>query len=241
LFSREYDLVANSEAPALAIFDHDGVLVDTLAMHQAAWVEYGRRSGLDITAELVHQTFGLTNPSILRLVAGESITDSEIARHSSGKEECYRLLARGKIALMDGVRETLDALTAQGVRLAIGSSGVRANLELTVQECRLDDRFAALAALEDITHGKPDPEVFLLAASRAGVPPSRCVVFEDAPFGIQAAKAGGMYAVGLTSSHSADLLRDAGADEVVNSLVGYEVPALIARIKAGRPSQGSLR
>ena len=73
---------------------------------------------------------------------------------------------------MDGVRDVLDALTAAGVRLAIGSSGVRGNLELTVRECGLDGRFAAMAALEDITHGKPDPEVFLKAARKAGVEPS---------------------------------------------------------------------
>ncbi len=221
-----------SDPASLAIFDHDGVLVDTLALHQSAWVEHGRRSGLGITAEIVHRTFGMTNPSILRLVLGEGIADSEIARHSDLKEECYRDIARGKIALMEGIRETLDALTASGVLLAIGSSGVRANLDLTVHECGLDGRFAAIAALEDITRGKPDPEVFLVAAARAAVAPQRCVVFEDAPFGIQAAKAAGMYTVGLTTSHPAGVLRDVGADEVVDSLVGYDVPALTARLRA---------
>ncbi len=110
----------------------------------------------------------------------------------------------------------LDALTGRGVRLAIGSSGVRANLELTVRECGLDGRFAAIAALEDITRGKPDPQVFLVAAARSGIDPARSVVFEDAPFGIQAAKAAGMYAVGLTTSHPAPVLWEAGADEVVD-------------------------
>jgi HAD superfamily hydrolase (TIGR01509 family) len=227
--------VSTSDAASLAIFDHDGVLVDTLALHQAAWVEHGRRSGLGITADIVHETFGMTNPSILRLVLGEAITESEIARHSDLKEECYRNIARGKLALMKGVRETLDTLTAWGVRLAIGSSGVWANLDLTVRECDLGGRFAAIAALEDITRGKPDPEIFLVAAARSGVVPARCVVFEDAPFGIQAAKSAGMYAVGLTTSHPADVLWEAGADEVVENLVGYDVPALVARLKAARP------
>ncbi len=215
----------------LAIFDHDGVLVDTLALHQAAWLEYGRRSGLAITAEFIHQTFGMTNPSILRLLEGDAITDAEIARHTDEKEECYRAVATGKIALMDGVREVLDALTAQGVRLAIGSSGVRENLELTIRECGLESRFAAIAALEDITRGKPDPQVFLVAAEKAGIAPTRAVVFEDAPVGIRAAKAAGMYAVGVTNSHPAGPLREAGADEVVDSLAGYDVPALVSRLE----------
>ncbi len=219
----------------LAIFDHDGVLVDTLQLHQRAWLEYGRRSGLTITADFIHRTFGMTNPSILRLLAGEAMSEAEMARHSAHKEECYRGIAAGNIALMDGVRQVLDALTDRGVRLAIGSSGVRANLDLTVRECGLDGRFAAIAALEDITRGKPDPEVFLVASARSGVEPTRSIVFEDAPIGIQAARAAGMYAVGLTTSHPARALWDAGADEVVENLVGYDVPGLIGRIKGRRP------
>jgi HAD superfamily hydrolase (TIGR01509 family) len=219
--------VASSDPPLLAIFDHDGVLVDTLALHQQAWLELGRRTGLAISPEFVHRTFGMTNPSILRLLPGEPMSEAEMSRLSTLKEECYREIARGSIALMDGVREVLDAITARGVLLAIGSSGARANLGLTVRECGLEGRFAAIVALEDITHGKPDPEVFLVAATRLGVEPARSVVFEDAPIGIQAAKAAGMYTVGMATSHAAAALWATGADEVVENLVGYDVSALV--------------
>ncbi len=216
----------------LAIFDHDGVLVDSLEAHQSAWVELGRRTGLDLTPEFIHATFGMTNPSIFRRLCGDAITDDDIHRYSALKEECYCDLARGKIELMDGVRDVLDALTAAGVKLAIGSSGTRANLLLTVEECGLDGRFAAIASLEDITRGKPDPQVFLVAATKSGADPLRSVVFEDAPVGIQAAKAAGMYAVGLTTTHPPDALHEAGADEVVTNLVGYDVDRLLGRLKA---------
>ena len=146
------------------------------------------------------------------------------------KEVCYRDVARGKIQLMDGVREVLDALTAQGVKLAIGSSGVLPNLELTVHECGLDGRFAAIASLEDITRGKPDPQVFLVAANKAGGEPRRSVVFEDAPVGIQAAKAAGMYAVGVTTTHPAAALWEAGADEVVENLSQFDVSQWLKRL-----------
>lgn len=222
----------------LAIFDHDGVLVDSLELHQRAWVELGRRTGMAFTPTFIRETFGMTNPSIFRRLLGDAITDAEIARLSDLKEVCYRDEARGRIGLMDGVREVLDALTARGVRLAIGSSGVRPNLELTVAECGLDGRFAAIAALEDITHGKPDPQVFLVAAARAGAEPSRSVVFEDAPVGIQAAKAAGMYAVGLTTTRPADDLHDAGADEVVADLVGYDVARLLRQLEARAAGRG---
>ena len=216
----------------LAIFDHDGVLVDSLECHQQAWIELERRTALGLTPEFIHATFGMTNPSIFRRLRGDAITEAEIQRYSDLKEECYRAVARGQIHLMDGVREVLDALTARGVKLAIGSSGPRANLELTVAECGLEGRFAAIASLEDITRGKPDPQIFLVAAAKSGAAPARSIVFEDAPVGIQAAKAAGMYAVGLTTTHPAAALEEAGADEVVANLVGYDVDRLLERLAA---------
>jgi beta-phosphoglucomutase len=216
----------------LAIFDHDGVLVDSLECHQQAWFELERRTKLGLTPEFIHATFGMTNPSIFRRLRGEAITEDEIRRYSDLKEECYRDVARGRIVLLDGMRPVLDALTTRGVKLAIGSSGPRANLELTVSECGLDGRFAAIASLEDITHGKPDPQIFLVAAAKSGVAPGRSVVFEDAPVGIQAAKAAGMYAVGLTTTVPAGALEAAGADEVVANLVGYDVDRLLEQLES---------
>jgi HAD superfamily hydrolase (TIGR01509 family) len=222
--------VPSNQDTYLAIFDHDGVLVDSLEPHSQAWFELGRRTGLNFTPELIHETFGWTNPSIFRRLLGDTISDQEIKRYSDLKEVCYRDIARGKIELMEGVRAVLDALTARGVKLAIGSSSVLPNLELTVSECGLAGRFAAIASLEDITRGKPDPQVFLIAAAKAGAEPKRSVVFEDAPVGIQAAKAAGMYAVGVTTTHPATALAAAGADEVVENLVGYDVPRLLERL-----------
>jgi beta-phosphoglucomutase len=216
---------------SLAIFDHDGVLVDSLEFHTEAWFELGRRTGLRFTAEFIHETFGMTNPSIFRRLLGDAISEQEISRYSDLKEVCYRDVARGRIRLMDGVRGVLDLLTAAGVKLAIGSSGPRANLELTVKECGLEGRFAAIASIEDITRGKPDPQVFLVGANKAGVRPVCSVVFEDAPVGIQAAKAAGMYAVGLTTTHPAAALEQAGADLVVPNLVGYDVGRLVERLR----------
>jgi beta-phosphoglucomutase len=219
----------------LAIFDHDGVLVDSFALHEQAWIELERRTKLGFTSEFIHETFGMTNPSIFRRLLGDSISDEDIRRYSDLKEVCYRDVARGKIGLIAGIRELLDALTARGVKLAIGSSGPLPNLELTVSECGLAGRFAAIASLEDITRGKPDPQVFLVAAAKVGTSPARSVVFEDAPVGIQAAKSAGMHAVGLMTTHPGATLDEAGADEVVESLVGYDVDRLVKRLRS-RPA-----
>jgi beta-phosphoglucomutase len=210
----------------LAIFDHDGVLVDSLELHQRAWVELGIRAELPVTAEFIHETFGMANPSIFRRLLGDSITPSQIAQYTELKEACYRDLARGQIALMDGVRDLLDRLTAAGFVLAIGTSGVLANSLLTIEETSLQGRFAAISSAEDFTHGKPDPEVFLVAARKAGIEPRHTVVFEDAVYGIQAAKAAGMWAVGVTTTSPAQDLYDAGADQVFATLASFDVEAL---------------
>jgi HAD superfamily hydrolase (TIGR01509 family) len=210
----------------LAIFDHDGVLVDSLPFHEESWLVLGRREGLPFTKEFVHATFGMTNPMIFERLLGPGIPPEQVARYGDIKEACYRDLVRGHLVLMPGVRDLLDGLTAAGVKLAIGSSGPRENLILTVRECGLDSRFSAIVALEDITRGKPDPQVFLLAAQRAGCDPARTVVFEDAPVGIQAAKAAGMTAIGVGTTHPLESLTAAGADRVVQTLEGFALDDL---------------
>lgn len=217
----------------LAIFDHDGVLVDTLDLHQRAWVEMGRRGGLPITAEFVRETFGMTNPAMFRRLLGDALTEDEVRRQSEVKESIYRELARGKIALMDGVRGLLGRLAAAGFKLAVGTSGARPNIDLTIASCGLEGVFVAIASADDITRSKPDPEVFLVAARKAGVEPRHAVVFEDAVVGIQAAKAAGMRAVGLTTTHPAAALSEGGADLVVETLVGFDVAALARSLRAG--------
>lgn len=219
------------DLPYLAIFDHDGVLVDSLELHQTAWRELGVRENLPLTDDLIHATFGMTNPDIFKRLLGDDQDPQKIARYGELKEACYRESATGRLVLMDGVRELLDRLSAANFLLAIGSSGVRPNLDLTVRECGLVGRFAAIASLEDIRRGKPDPEVFLVAAEKSGVDPSRSAVFEDAPVGIQAAKRAGMLAVGVGTTHPLESLRDAGADFVVDSLRGFDVSKLIERLE----------
>jgi len=214
----------------LAIFDHDGVLVDSFGFHQDAWLELGRREGLPITAEFILETFGMTNPSIFRKLLGDTLAPEEVQRFSDLKELCYRDLAGPQLELLDGVRPLLDTLTSHEIRLAIGSSAPRANLDLTVERCGLINRFAAIAALEDIERGKPDPRVFLLAAERAGVSPARSVVFEDAVVGIQAAKAAGMHAVGITTTRPRQELLDAGADLVIDHFSELDLPRLLSHL-----------
>ena len=214
--------------PRLAIFDHDGVLVDSMELHQQAWLMLGERSGLPITPEFIHETFGMTNYAILEKLLKDEYSLEAARRHGDLKETAYRDIARGQIQLLEGMRDLLDGLRDAGYKLAIGSSGPLANLQLTVQETGLDQHFQAIASLEDIQRSKPDPQVFLVAADRVGVLPSRSVVFEDAIVGVKAAKAAGMLAVAVTTTCPAQTLYEAGADHVLERIDRESVAELLA-------------
>ena len=110
--------------PCLAIFDHDGVLVDTLELHQQAWLALGRQTGLPVTAELIRETFGMTNPMIFRKLLGDTIFAEDVKRFGDLKEACYRDLARGTVVLGPDQQFDLAALALfveqlEEVRLAI--------------------------------------------------------------------------------------------------------------------------
>jgi beta-phosphoglucomutase len=127
---------------------------------------------------------------------------------------------RQGVALLPGVAELLNGLKALGWKQAVGSSAPRQNLEMILDLTGTRAYFDALVAMEDTTRGKPDPQVFLLAATKLGAEPARCVVFEDAVAGVQSARAAGMkcVAVRFVGHHAADKLAAAGADRVVESL-----------------------
>ena len=139
----------------LAIFDHDGVLVDSLDLHSKAWVEFGQRQQLPIDHDFVRDTFGLTNFTIFERLFGRTLPRDEAVALGELKEVCYRDLARGRIELMAGVHDLLNRLTSHDFHLAIGSSGTLPNLYLTVEECGLEGRFKSIVGLEDVRQAGP--------------------------------------------------------------------------------------
>jgi beta-phosphoglucomutase len=202
----------------------DGVLIDSRRHHLAAWHQLAREHGLQHPPDYFTQTFGLRNDAILgRLLPG--IEAERLRALSDRKETLYRDLAGRDTSTLPGVRELLAWLAEQGVPKAVVTSAPRANLDLILDTLDLRGSFEALVAEEDARNGKPDPEGFLVAASRVGTGPARCVVVEDAPAGLAAAKAGGMRAVAVTTTHAADHLHD--ADLVVESLADAAVRSFI--------------
>ena len=200
------------------IFDMDGVLVDSYQAHFRSWQRMAAEAGLTLTEAEFAAQFGRTNPEIIAVYWGEDRhRDEEIAAMADRKEKIFREILRARFPAMPGARELLRSLDEAGFALAVGSSGPPENIELVLRRLGARSRFRAVVTAKDVTRGKPDPQVFLIAAKRLGVPPRRCAVVEDAPAGIAAAKAAGMTAVGLAST-GRDRESLAAADLVVDSL-----------------------
>jgi len=214
------------------IFDMDGVLVASGRAHEASWQAVARKSGIQVSDETFRTTFGRTSRDIVRILWGKDLSDDDVARIDDEKEAAYRDLVRGLVPLTIGVRETLHNLAAAGFSLAVGTSGPRANADLVLDETRLRPLFAALVTREDVTHGKPAPDIFALAGRRAGAAPERCVVVEDAPVGIQAAHAAGMKCIAFEGTHSADHLRGYEPEHVATRMADITPDLVFALLDA---------
>ncbi len=223
---------------AAVIFDMDGVLVDSAAAHGESWRQVARQHGIDVTDEQFRRTFGRPSRDIIRIIWGSGLSDAQIVALDEEKEAAYRQLITGRVPLMPGARQVLERLGAAGYALAVATSGPRANVELVLREAGWEQAFDAVVTGFDVQHGKPAPDCFLLAARRLDLPPNCCVVIEDAPVGITAARAADMPAIALAGTHPPEPLRAAGASVVVENLDEI-TPALVAKLlENARPTGG---
>ena len=199
--------------PRAVLWDVDGTLIDSSEYHWLSWQGTLAAENFPITRAQFASTFGQRNDEILRAYFPRYTSD-DIARVGESKERAYRELIRARgLKLLPGVRRWLEKLRGQGWLQAVASSAPRLNLDTIIAALSLESFFSAVASAEDVTAGKPDPQVFLAAARKVGVAPSRCVVVEDAPAGTEAARRARMRSIGVLSSHA-----ELRADIVVRSL-----------------------
>ena len=209
------------------VFDVDGVLVDSYQAHFESWKLLGVETGVTLDERQFAESFGRTSREVIRQHWGASLGDAEIARLDRRKEALFREIVAARFPAMDGARELIEDLDRAGLRIAVGSSAPPENVALVLERLGVRDLMRAIVTGDDVTRGKPDPQVFRLAAERLRTPPERCVVIEDAVPGVQAARAAGMKVVALVSTgRDAATLREAGPERVVRSLRELTAEAL---------------
>jgi beta-phosphoglucomutase len=195
------------------LWDLDGTLVDSEEFHWRSWRDTMRVEGVELTYEQFLASFGQRNDRILPAWLGADVDPGRVQRIGDDKEAGYRRLAETHgLTPLPGAREWLSTLRGSGWKQAIASSAPRMNVEMMLRVAGIEGCFDAIVSADDVTIGKPDPQVFLKAAEKVGVPPARCIVVEDAAAGIEGARRAGMRSIGVTKNARL------GADVFVQSL-----------------------
>jgi beta-phosphoglucomutase family hydrolase len=186
------------------IFDMDGTMIDSMPWHARSWVEFVARHGLvlDVT-DILARTTGRTGTECMRELFERELSDAECQTLVHEKEEIYRAMFSDNFTEVAGFTAFAKAAVARGLKVAVGTAGDKHNIEFAMSRLKMDPLPLAIVGGDEGFAGKPTPEIFLEAARRIGVAPERCIVFEDAPFGIEAARRGGMRAVAVCSTHTA--------------------------------------
>jgi beta-phosphoglucomutase len=203
-----------TEQPCGVIWDMDGTMIDSTEFHWQSWHDAMAAEDYHLTYDEFMASYGQRNDAIIRRYCGDEVSNETITRISDAKESQYRDMVRTQgISLLPGVQHWLDYLRDHGWRQAVATSAPRKNLETILDVLQIAEYFGALVAGEEPQHGKPDPQIFLLAAERLGVSSEQCIVVEDSSSGVEGGRRGGMRTIGVLTSHD-----ELDADVTVASL-----------------------
>ena len=215
------------------IFDWDGVIINSAKLHKKSWEILADELGFSLPLDHFEKGFGKRNETIIGSILGWSEDREKIIRFGNRKEQIYRKLGRiHGISLVLGSKEFIEMLHLSSVPMAIATSTERKNIELGIEQNQMSGLFTAAVCSEDVSKGKPDPEVFLEAADRISLPYQNCVVLEDSTHGIEAALRAKMIPIGITTSNSRKELFKKGAKLVVDRLDEINLSILHDLIKS---------
>ena len=200
------------------LWDLDGVIVDSFDGHYRAWQRVFAELGEPFTLEDFTRTFGMNNRNIFKTLLPRELDEEEFWRLSERKEQYFRAGIRGNCQLLPGVLDWLQRFDQLGLKQAIASSAPQQNIDAHLDELDIRHWFTAVASGEKL-RGKPDPAVFLLAASLLKVAPSECLVIEDAVPGVAAARSAGMRCLAVLTTNPAEKL--SRADLIVHDLTHF--------------------
>ncbi len=210
------------------LWDMDGVIADSHSFHFAAWQETFAERGIRFTGEDFNELFGTRNDFIIGSVMGRELAEEDVKIMVQEKERIFRRQARGNVQPFPGAIRLLNAIKKANFKLGLVSSAPKENINLVIGELGLNGIFDCIVFGREVSESKPSPQIYLLATDRLEVAPADCLVIEDSPQGIRAAKTAGMKCLAITNTHPRQKLEE--ADKVVDSLENVDLITLLMRI-----------
>jgi HAD superfamily hydrolase (TIGR01509 family) len=210
------------------LWDMDGVISDSYSFHFAAWQETFAKRGVKLTKEDFTELFGTRNDFIVRSIMGSELPERDVKIMVPEKEETFRRKATGSLKPFHGAVRLLKALKEGNFRLGLVSSAPKENIDLVLSELNLAGIFDCIVFGQEVPESKPNPQIYLLAAKKLEVTPNDCMVIEDSPLGVKAAKTAGMKCLAITNTHPRQKLEE--ADRVVDSLENVDLIMLLMKV-----------
>jgi beta-phosphoglucomutase family hydrolase len=210
------------------LWDMDGVISDSYSFHFAAWQETFAKRGVKLTKEDFTDLFGTRNDFIVRSIMGSEFPERDVKIMVQEKEETFRRKATGSLKPFHGAVRLLKALKKGNFRLGLVSSAPKENIDLVLSELNLAGIFDCIVFGQEVPESKPNPQIYLLAAKKLEVTPNDCMVIEDSPPGVKAAKTAGMKCLAITNTHPRQKLEE--ADRVVDSLENVDLIMLLMKV-----------
>ena len=187
--------------PPAILFDLNGTMINDMKYHVSAWYRILNEMGANVTVEKIkEEAYGKNDEFLERIFPGR-FTLKEKNEITFEKEKRYQAEFLPHLKLIDGLPEYLEQCYKEGIKMAIGSAAIKFNIDYVIDNLKIRHYFKVLVSAEDVAYSKPDPEVWLICARRLEVPPEECLVFEDAPKGVESAANAGMKAIAITTMH----------------------------------------
>ncbi len=193
-------------SPKCFLFDLNGTMVDDMSYHLEAWhqiltEELGAKLSRE---ETMSQLYGKNEEILIRVFGRDQFTKEEMKRISLEKEKKYQAVYKPRLSLIPGLHTFIEQSKEAGILLGIGSAAIMFNIDFVLDNLHLRGYFDVIVSADDVNKSKPDPETYLKAATALKLRPADCIVFEDAPKGVEAAMRASMFAVVVTTMHGED-------------------------------------
>jgi len=210
------------------LWDMDGVISDSYSFHFAAWQETFAKRGINFTEQDFSKLFGARNDFVVRSVMGNDLPEGDVKNMIQEKEGNFRRKSTGSIKPFPGAVNLMNALKKGNFKLGLVSSAPQENIDLVLSELNLPGIFNCVVFGQEVSESKPSPQIYLAAAKKLKAMPGDCVVIEDSPLGVKAAKTAGMKCLAVTNTHPRQELEE--ADKIVDSLKNMDLIALLTRV-----------